>query len=251
MENIDTKIKTISDEINCICDEHEINEDLVLKCAELINTRRNLEYQAKNEVWEKVKPEHICLDAYDLKEYHLPDSVKVAIHYKPNREKWLFNEINSVFDVDVCDIFDYAYTEEVDNDYEQMCHDYNPQDPEFIVWCLKRQYPNKHIEYHSYNGCCQGDVYDCFFMADIEDGKHIDISQEISIVRDYCENHFDQYSKASDEYDNSFYTSTIFNTYLSMLNKGKPSWTYLDNEELVKQYLKSVSGTDRNIVIKY
>lgn len=48
MESIDTKIKTVSDEINCICDEHEINEELVLKCAELIKSRTDLEFQKEN-----------------------------------------------------------------------------------------------------------------------------------------------------------------------------------------------------------
>lgn len=238
MESIDTKTKAISDEINCICDEYEISEELVLKCAELIKKRQDLEYQSKNEVWEKVKPEHICIDVYDLKEYHLPDSVKVAIHYQPNRDKCLFDEINTVFDVDVCDIFDYSYTEEVDKEYEEMCQKYNPQDPEFIVWCLKRQYPDKHIEYHSYNGLCQGDVYDCFFMCD----KDIDINKEVALVENFCQCDFEQYFREPDEILDYADHITIFKSYLPSNN--------LWNEDEVKAYLKEFSGTDRNIVLK-
>lgn len=246
MENIDTKIKTVSDEINCICDEHEISEELVLKCAKLIKNRNNLKFQKKNEVWVKRNPQDITIDIDEFREYHLPETVKVAIHYQPNRNNWLFEEIQDVFDVDVCDIYDYSYTEEVDKEYEDMCQKYNPQDPEFIIWCLKRKYPEKRISHIQYNGCSQGDVYDCFFMCD----NDANISKEIAIVRDYCEGNYEQYDKSPDECDNMYYEATVFNTYLSELNTGKIRHSYLDDEDLVKHYLKSVSGTDRNIVLR-
>ena len=106
MESIDIKTKAISDEINCICDEHEINEELVLKCAELIKKRQDLEYQVKNEVWYKKKPNDVYFSKEDFEEYTLPDIVKVAIHYRPNRDKCLFDGIEKVFNIDVCDIYD-------------------------------------------------------------------------------------------------------------------------------------------------
>lgn len=239
MESINIKTKAISDEINCICDEHKISEELVLKCAELIKKRQDLEYQAKNEVWYKKKPEDVYFSKEDLKEYTLPDTVKVAIHYRPNRDKCLFDEIEKVFNIDVCDIYDYSYTEEVDKEYEEMCQKYNPQDPKFIIWCLKREYPDKHIEYHQYNGLCQGDVYDCFFMCD----KDVDINKEVALVKNYCQCDFDQYVREPDEILDYSDHITIFESEL-------PS-NDLSNEDEVKTHLKEFSGTDRNIVIKY
>lgn len=238
MESIDTKIKTVSDEVNCICDEHEISEGLVLKCAELIKKRQDLEYQAKNEVWEKRKPEDVYFDIDSLREFVLPDFVSVAIHFRQNSMNWLFKEIEDVFGINIGDIYDYSYVNDVDKEYEEMCQKYNPQDAKFVIWCLKREFPDKHIEYHQYNGICQGDVYDCFFMAD----KYIDINEEVALVKNYCQCDFDQYVREPDEILDYSDHITIFESEL-------PS-NDLSNEDEVKTHLKGVSGTDRNIVLR-
>lgn len=235
MESIDTKIKTVSDEINCICDEHEISEELVLKCAELIKKRQDLEYQTKNEVWEKKKSKDVYLNVDSLLDLILPDFVSVAICPRQNLNNFLFQEIG----IDINDIYDYSYVNDVDKEYEEMCQKYNPQDPEFIVWCLKREFPDKEIEYHQYNGCA--DAYDCFFVYDKKD--YDNINDIVAIVKNYCQSKFDQYERNPDNVLDYTDLITIFESYLPSNN--------LQNEDEIKDYLKRVSETDRNIVIKY
>ena len=241
MESIDTKIKIVSDEINCICDEHEISEELVLKCAELIKKRQDLEYQTKNEVWEKKKSKDVYLNVDSLLDLVLPDFVSVAICSRQNSKNFLFQEIEYVFGINIGDIYDYSYVNDVDKEYEEMCQKYNPQDPEFIVWCLKREFPDKEIEYHQYNGLCQSDAYDCFFVYDKKDYENI--NNIVAIVKNYCQSEFEQYVRNPDNVLDYTDLITIFESYLPSNN--------LQNEDEIKDYLKRVSETDRNIVIKY
>lgn len=237
--NINEQIQELRDSINLYCDEHAISEERVMEIADMIKKRNSLIYQTYNEVWYKRKPEDIYFTKQDLKEYALPGLAKVAIHYRPNKDQALFEEIKNVFNVDVCDIYDYSYNEEnLDKEYEEMCEKYSPQDIKFIVWCLKREFPDKHVEYHCYCGCNQGDYYDCFFVSD----KDVDINEEVAIVRDYCKDQFWQYDKEPDEYDGCFHIATIMQSFLPSNN--------LDNEEEIKEHLKQFSGTDREIIIK-
>lgn len=235
---IEKKIEQLRDEINRYCYEHSISEERIMEVANMIKQRNSLIYQTYNEVWYKRKPEDIYFTKQDLKEYALPGLAKVAIHYRPNKEQALFDEIENVFNVNICGIYDYSYTEEVDKEYEEMCQKYNPQDTKFIIWCLRRKYPEKHIEYHCYCGYDQGDYYDCFFMSD----KDVDINEEVAIVKDYCKSQFWQYDKEPDEYDGCSHIATIMQSFL-------PS-NDLDNEEEIKEHLKQFSGTDREIIIK-
>lgn len=237
---IEEKIEQLRDEINRYCDEHSISEKRIMEVAKLINERNDLIYQSQNEVWEKRKPEDVYFDIDSLREFVLPDLVSVAIHFRQNSMNYLFKEIEDVFGINIGDIYDYSYVNDVDKEYEEMCQKYNPQDAKFVIWCLKREFPDKEIEYHQYNGLCQGDVYDCFFMYDKKDYENI--NNIVAIVKNYCQSDYEQYVRDPDNVLDYTDVITIFESELPSKN--------LRDEDEIRRHLFNITGTGRNIIIE-
>lgn len=182
---IEEKIKTVSDEINCLCDEHEISEERVLHIADLIKQRKQLEFVKNNEVWEQIKEPSFYTDEF---EFHcVPEKFKVGFHYQENNYIDKIKMINNEFSVDLDYIYNNGNREfegkELE-EYNELCDKYYPQDNKFIIWCLKREYKNVII--FTFPSMAKGYYYEVFIVTNepIEGNE-----EQITKLKEYCKNY--------------------------------------------------------------